>query len=175
MKFINDSAKFCNDTINLIFHWSTVLLTIFIRLGTIMFLSRTVSLKKLYTLFGLFVCLNWGLMSQSTVSQSCWERATCDHFLGCNQYSGNLMCLVQGCNKYHECRVNPGPLDLFEALLPGHRTPLVSNSNVYSCIDIYAQFCAYMFEAFLTSLKQQNPCSIINFKCCLNIGFGQRH
>ena len=45
---------------------------------------------------GSFVCLCWGLMSQSTIFQSCWDGATASWVI--NQYFRGVKCLAQGHN-----------------------------------------------------------------------------
>ena len=47
-------------------------------------------------IFGLFVCLCWGLMSQSTIFQSCRDGATASWVI--NQYFRGVKCLAQGHN-----------------------------------------------------------------------------
>ena len=44
----------------------------------------------------LFVCLCWGLTSQSTIFQSCWDGATASWVI--NQYFRGVKCLAQGHN-----------------------------------------------------------------------------
>ena len=47
-------------------------------------------------LFVIIVCLCWGLTSQSTIFQSCWDGATASWVI--NQYFRGVKCLAQGHN-----------------------------------------------------------------------------
>ena len=79
----------------------------------------------------LFVCLCWGLMSQSTIFQSCWDGATASWVI--NQYFQGVKCLAQGHNTA-EVGFEPRPLAPESDTLPlSHRAPLMRKEKRKQC------------------------------------------
>ena len=67
-----------------------------VNMNTLSLRSFVASLKKISLKSCLFVCLCWGLTSQSTIFQSCRDGATASWVI--NQYFWGVKCLAQGHN-----------------------------------------------------------------------------
>ena len=101
-------------------------------------------LIKLLWIFIATICLCWGLMSQSTIFQSCRDGATASWVI--NQYFRWVKCLAQGHNTA-AVGFEPRLLAPESDTLPlSHRAPQLQQLHVYTNIKINYKHSLEIFD-----------------------------